>query len=58
MKANVEAWQAGSEDGWDDGYNDRQPKENFTFPDGWTYMEKENYKQGYNDGYDQGSADC
>ena len=57
MKANVEAWQHGDADGWDDGYYDRQPKDTFTFPNDWTDGEKRNYIQGYRDGYAQGRRD-
>jgi len=54
MKANVEAWQSGNEDGWDDGYHDRQPKDTFQFPENYSEYEKQNYILGYGEGYIDG----
>jgi hypothetical protein len=58
MKANVEAWLHGNEDGWDDGYHDRprRPlKDTFTFPVNWTDDEKKSYIRGYDSGFDESS---
>ena len=59
MKSNIEAWQMGEQDGWNDGYYDKLPKTetDFTFPSNWTQGEKQSYIQGYHDGYTQGSQD-
>ena len=58
MKINQEAWQLGSEYGWEDGYNDVPPKTEFKFPTNWSETEKEFFRDGYNKGYDQGAKDC
>jgi hypothetical protein len=58
MKVNVEAWQHGNEDGWDDGYHGRPLKDTFTFPVNWTDDEKKSYIQGYDIGFSDGSWNC
>lgn len=54
MKANVESWQLGYEEGWDDGYYDRQPKDSFKFPQNYSVGEIEHFKLGYNKGFEDG----
>jgi len=54
MKANVEAWQAGDEDGWNDGYYGNPRKTTFNYPLDWKYSERVNHQKGYDDGYKQG----
>jgi len=49
------AWQLGHEDGWDDGFNDLQPKENVKYPENWTDVEISHYKTGYSEGYNEGT---
>jgi len=58
MKVNVEAWQLGYEDGWDDGYYDRQPKKSFNFPKNYSDGEIKHFTLGYEEGFAQGSRDC
>jgi hypothetical protein len=58
MKANLEAWQMGNEQGWGDGYYDFPAKTSFNFPLNWSEAEKEHYEKGYKEGYDEGQRDC
>jgi hypothetical protein len=54
MKDAVEAWHLGYEEGWDDGFYDRQPKESFNFPQNYSGGEIEHFKFGYNKGFEDG----
>lgn len=51
MKATVEAWQCGEDDGWNDGYHGRPYKKNFAPWPNYTPQELEAYTKGYDDGY-------
>lgn len=57
MKVNQEAYQIGSETGWDDGYRDLPPETKFNFPDNYSEEEKQFFLSGYDDGYKQGQRD-
>ena len=59
MKINQEAWTAGNELGWDDGYNDVLPKPEleFKFPSHYSESEKQFFIDGYNKGYEQEIVD-
>jgi hypothetical protein len=52
MKANLEAWQSGLEDGWNDSYHGLKAKSTFPFPKEWSLAERNHYIKGYTEGYE------
>jgi hypothetical protein len=54
MKANVEAWQFGEEDGYSDACSGLRAKTEFNFPSDWSTGEQNNYVAGYTHGFEAG----
>lgn len=54
MKANLEAWQFGEEDGYSDASSNLRMKTEFVFPSNWSVGERNSYVDGYKHGFESG----
>lgn len=57
MKANLEAYQLGSELGYEEGFRNVQKRTLFPFPSNFSTSEQDSFIRGYNDGYELGKKE-